>query len=336
MNNEKKNTHVRLGEEGTLEEQLDSYGQHMHALNRTPKTVKQYIQWVQRFFDFAGTQGVKTPADVTNAHLLAYQKHLATLINKKGVIHSIKVQNHHMIGIVMFLRYLCDEGVLAHNPARHVQYAKVPEELPRDILNVAEIKKMLCSPDVQTVMGYRDRTIMETLYSTGARRQELLDLTTDAVNLESGVIMIRQGKGGKDRVVPLGRIAAKCLETYMNGIRPTFLQIRNPGLPVSEHAGSNLQEKRLFLSLRGLPLSKTALADRIEHYRRLAGITHRVTPHTFRHSCATHMIRNRANIRHVQEMLGHMNLNTTEKYLHLTITDLKEAHHKFHPREKDA
>ena len=312
----------------TLEEMFDSYRKHLQALNRAPKTVKQYVQWVQRFFDFAETQGVKTPADVTSAHLIAYQKHLAGLVNKKGRISNVKVQNHHMIGIVMFLRYLCAEGILAHDPTLHVQYAKVPEELPRDILSVAEIKKMLRTPDVQTVMGYRDRVILEVFYSTGIRKHELLSLTVDDVNLESGVLMIRQGKGSKDRVVPLGRIAGKYLETYMNGIRPTLLQIRT--------LETKPQEKRLFLSMRGLPLSKNALADRIEQYRRRAGIAHPVTPHTFRHSCATHMIRNRANIRHVQEMLGHMNLNTTEKYLHLTITDLKEAHHKFHPREKDA
>ena len=311
-----------------MDELLDSYSKHLQALNRAPKTVKQYVQWVQRFFDFAETQGVKTPADVTSAHLLAYQKHLAGLVNKKGRIHTIKVQNHHMIGIVMFLRYLCAEGILAHNPAQNVKYAKTPQELPHDILSISEIKKMLRAPDVQTVMGYRDRTILEVFYSTGIRKAELLNLKVEDVNLESGVLMIRQGKGGKDRVVPLGRIATRFVETYITGIRPTFLQIRS--------LAAKSQEKRLFLSLQGLPLSKNALASRIEIYRRMANISHAVTPHTFRHSCATHMIRNRANIRHVQEMLGHMNLNTTEKYLHLTITDLKEAHHKFHPREKDA
>lgn len=311
-----------------LPELIDSYTKHLVALNRAPKTIRQYVQWVERFFEFAETLGVKTPQDVTSAHLLAYQKYLADLVNRKGRISTVKVQNHHLIGIVLFLRYLCAEGILAHNPAQHVQYARVPERLPRDILSVAEIRKMLRAADVHTVMGYRDRAIMEVLYSTGIRKQELLNLTVDDVNLESGILAIRQGKGGKDRVVPLGRLAAKYLETYVNGIRPTLLQIatldRQPG------------QKALFLSLRGRPLSKNAFADRIEHYRRLAGIAHPVTPHTFRHSCATHMIRNRANIRHVQEMLGHVNLNTTQQYLHLTITDLKEAHHKFHPREKDA
>lgn len=312
----------------TLEEMFDSYRKHLQALNRRPKTVEQYIKWVQRFFDFAETQGVKTPADVTSANLIAYQKHLANLVNKKGRIFSVKVQNHHLIGIVLFLRYLCAEGILAHNPAQHVQYAKAPDRLPRDILSIAEIRKMLRAPDAHTVMGYRDRVIMEVFYSTGIRKQELLNLTVDDVNLESGILTIRQGKGGKDRVVPLGRIAAKCLETYINGIRPTLLQIAT----IERQSG----QKALFLSMRGGPLSKNALAERIERYRRLAGIAHPVSPHTFRHTCATHMIRNRANIRHVQEMLGHVNLNTTQQYLHLTITDLKEAHHRFHPREKDA
>ena len=308
-----------------LPELLESYRKHLQALNRAAKTIRQYVQWVERFFDFAEAIGVKSPADVTAAHLLAYQKHLANLINRKGRIHSIKVQNNHMIGIVMFLRYLCAEGILAHNPAQHVQYARVPERLPRDILSTAEIKKILRQPDVQTVMGYRDRTILEVFYSTGIRRQELLNLTVDDVNLESGLLTVRDGKGGKDRVVPLGRIAGKYVETYVNGIRPTLAQIRT----------LDNQEKALFLSLRGRPLSKNALAERIDVYRRKANIPHPVSPHTFRHSCATHMIRNRANIRHVQEMLGHVNLNTTQQYLHLTITDLKEAHHRFHPREKD-
>lgn len=311
-----------------LPELIDSYAKHLAALNRAPKTIRQYVQWVERFFSFAAAIGVKTPADVTSAHLLAYQKHLADLVNRKGRISSVKVQNHHMIGIVLFLRYLCAEGILAHNPAQHVQYAKVPEQLPRDILSTAEIKKMLRAADVHTVMGYRDRAIMEVFYSTGIRKQELLNLTVDDVNLESGILMVRHGKGGKDRVVPLGRIAAKVLETYINGIRPTLLQIAT--------LDRRSRQKALFLSLRGGPLSKNALAERIEHYRRVADIGHAVSPHTFRHSCATHMIRNRANIRHVQEMLGHVNLNTTQQYLHLTITDLKEAHHKFHPREKDA
>jgi len=310
-----------------LPELIETFGKQLAALNHAPKTVRQYVEWAKRFFTFAQGEGVTTPADVTAAHLMAYQRHLADRINARGRVFAVKTQNQHMVGVVMFLRYLHAEGILAHNPAQHVQYAKVPERLPRQILSTTEVRKMLRAPDARTVMGFRDRVILEVFYSTGMRRQELLDLATDDVNLESGILTIRRGKGGKARVVPLGRIARKYLETYINGIRPSLLQLRDRELPG--------EEKALFLSLRGLPLSKNALADRVEHYRRRAGIEHPVTPHTFRHSCATHMIRNRANIRHVQELLGHVNLNTTQLYLHLTINDLQEAHAKFHPREKD-
>jgi integrase/recombinase XerD len=137
---------------------------------------------------------------------------------------------------------------------------------------------------------------------------------------------VRQGKGGKDRVVPLGRLAGRCIETYVKGVRPELLRA----------AGTRTPAQALFLSARGWPLSKNALAQRVHCHGRRAGLPLPVTPHTFRHSCATHMIRNHANIRHVQELLGHLNLNTTQQYLHLTITDLKEAHRRFHPREKDA
>lgn len=310
-----------------LDAMLQIYAQHLKSLAKAPKTVKQYIQWVQRFFDFVKPLGIVHPADVTTRHLRDYQRKLADKINAKGHISCVKVQNNHMLGVAMFLKFLNAEGIIAHNPARSIQYAKVPERLPRGILSVQEAKRLLQTPDTNTTLGYRDRTIMETLYATGMRRQELLNLTVNDIDLESGLVAVRHGKGGKDRVVPIGHIAAKYLETYINGIRPTLLK-------VSARNGKS-ETKRLFLSARGLPISRNALAERIAYYRGRSGIAQAVTPHTFRHSVATHMIRNQASIRHVQEMLGHVNLNTTEKYLHLTINDLKEAHHRFHPREKD-
>jgi len=307
---------------------IESYTTHLRALNRTPKTVTSYALWIRRFFDFIETIGLHDAADVTAATLHAYQRHEAQQINAKGRVNSIKVQNQH-VGIVCgFFKFLHIEGYTAHNPAQHIELAKVPERLPRDILTVREAKRLLKQPDTSTLLGYRDRTIIEVLYSTGIRRQELLDLTLDDIDLETGMLTVRQGKGAKDRVVPLGTIAARHVETYLNGIRDELLSKRV--------AGPRAETKAVFISARGLPFSRNALAERIEKIAQAAGIQKPVTPHTFRHTCATHMIRNRANVRHVQEMLGHKNLNTTEQYLHLTITDLKEAHHRFHPREKDS
>jgi len=186
-----------------------------------------------------------------------------------------------------------------------------------------EIKRLLSVPDTSTVLGYRDRTIMEVFYSTGMRLMEVVNLKCTDVDLDHAILIVRQGKGKKDRVVPVGKVAAKYLETYLQGIRPELLQ----GKEDTNH---------VFLTVNGGQFSDRALAQRIERHVARVKLSAKVTPHVFRHACATHMIRNRANVRHVQEMLGHAKLDTTQKYLQLTITDLKEAHARCHPREKDA
>jgi integrase/recombinase XerD len=308
----------------TLDELLGAYAGYLHGLNRRPKTVRQYVTWTRRFFAFARGLGVRMPSDVSASHLQAYQQHLAEHPNSRGHPHSVKVQNQHLLGIAMFLRYLCAEGRVASDPSQSFRYAKVPQQLPRHILTVAEVRRLLQAPDVASTLGYRDRTIMEVLYSTGIRRQELLNLAVNDLDLEAGLLTVRQGKGGKDRVVPMGRIAAQFLENYLSGIRPELLGKR-------EERGAQV----LFLSVRGLPLSKSTLAERLEIHRRAAGLAQPLTPHVFRHTCATHMVCNGANVRHVQEMLGHVSLDTTQMYLHLSISDLKEAHGRAHPRERE-
>jgi integrase/recombinase XerD len=171
------------------------------------------------------------------------------------------------------------------------------------------------------LLGYRDRTILEVFYATGIRKAELMVLTPADANLDEGLLRINQGKGGKDRVVPLTQLACSFLNNYLTMVRPELL---NCG-----------KCPNLFISQRGGPLSRNALGDLVLRYARQAGIKKRVTCHVWRHSCATHLLKNRANLRHVQELLGHRQLSTTERYLHLTITDLKEAHQKHHPREQN-
>ena len=308
----------------TTGELIEKHREHLVAINRARKTIHTQTRRVEKFFAWAEDRHVRGPADVTAAVILDWQKHLADAINSRGGISAVSVQNQHLAALSTFFGYLRQADYLPHDPTRDIEYARTPQRLPKAVLTVPEVKKLLQAPDVGTVLGYRDRTILEMLYSTGARRQELLNLTFDDVDLDGGILMIRQGKGGKDRVVPLGKIASKCLETYLNGIRPELMRYA---------ADPNF--KQLFVSLRGRALSKNALAELVAKYARLARLKTPVTPHTFRHTCATHMIRNRAGIRHVQELLGHAQLSSTEKYIRLSITDLKEAHSRFHPREKD-
>jgi len=192
--------------------------------------------------------------------------------------------------------------------------------LPRNILTPQEARRIIEAPDVHTVLGYRNRVVLEVLYATGIRKQELMNLTLADVNLDEELLRINGGKGAKDRVVPLTEIACSFLESYIKGIRPKLLGKKTTN--------------RLFLSLRGLPIARNTLGSLVEKCTRLARIKKRVTCHLWRHSCATHLLQRKANLRHVQEILGHRSLATTERYLHLTITELKEAHRRCHPREK--
>jgi len=177
------------------------------------------------------------------------------------------------------------------------------------------------------VLGYRDRTILEVLYSTGIRKAELLALTVDNVNLEDELLRINHGKGARDRMTPLSTIACRFLSSYIQDIRPRLAGVN--GTPYATTTD------RLFLSTRARPLARTTLDTLIAKYAKAARIKKRVTCHVWRHSCATHLLQNKANLRHVQEILGHRSLVTTERYLRVTITELKEAHRQYHPRESN-
>jgi integrase/recombinase XerD len=310
------------------------YLTHLQSLNRAPATVDWYRKLLQRFEAFAEGRSVGQWCDVTTGLLLDYQKHVHGLLNTHGRPYAVAAQNLHLIVLDNLFRYLKRAGQLAHNPAAELERAREPQRLPRAVPTAKEIKRLLSMPDPSTVLGYRDRTIMEVFYSTGLRLRELIKLKVTDLDLDHGSLIVREGKGRKDRVVPLGRVAVKYLETYLQGIRPELL----PGVRASarQNPPAKSDTGHVFLTVNGGPFSGRAVALRLDKYVRRVKLSARVTPHVFRHACATHMIRNCANIRHVQEMLGHSKLDTTERYLHLTIADLKEAHARFHPREKDA
>ena len=307
----------------SLTDALADYATHLRALARSPRTVHAHVARLRRFFDFAEKHAVKHPADVTQAVLLDYQKHLADYVNERGTSNSIAVQNQHLTVVAGFFRYLRQTDRLAHNPAAELEYARQPKRLPRSVPNETDMKRLLSKPDTSTVLGFRDRTILEVLYSTGIRKQELINLSLEDVDLDSGFLMVREGKGGKDRVVPLGKVAARFIETYLHGIRPDLLA-----------QGPDAKCRTLFLSARGTRLGKNTVNEIVARYVRAAGFKQPISPHSFRHAFATHLIRHNANIRHVQEMLGHGKLSSTQTYIRLTLNDLKEAHSRFHPREK--
>lgn len=297
------------------------YRQHLELLNYSPRTHATLATYFHRFGEFLAEAKISDLQSVTETTLADFQRWLFYQPTFRGTARSVASQNRVVSGLKSFFAFLVHEGYLAHNPAQGLKLAKEPDALPKNILTPEEARRIIESPDTHTLIGYRDRTLLEVLYATGIRKAELRSLTVEAVNLEEELLRVNKGKGGKDRVVPLSAIACQYLENYLKAIRPELLKGRDTD--------------RLFISVRdGMPLGVNGIKRLLDKYTQRLRLKKHVTCHLWRHSCATHLLKNNANLRHVQEMLGHKSLATTERYLRLTITDLKEAHRKFHPREQ--
>jgi integrase/recombinase XerD len=298
------------------------YLRHLRNLHRAPTTITGYRDLIGRFEAFALSHGIRTWSAVTPPLILEYQSHVAGLRGRRGVPYVPAVRNLHLIVLRGLFRYLEMAGDVKCDPTRGIELAREPVRLPRTVPTPREMKRLMQAPDTGCPLGLRDRALLETLYSTGMRRMEIVAVELHDVDPDHRVMAVRLGKGGKDRVVPFGKVAGRYLQAYIEKARPLLLRGQ-------KDCG------RVFLSATGGRLCGRAIGYLVERYARVARIAVRITPHVFRHACATDMIRNRANVRHVQQMLGHAKLETTERYLHLTILDLKDAHRRFHPRERD-
>jgi integrase/recombinase XerD len=300
---------------------LEEFLRSLRVRNFSRRTIAGLRWKLGKFMDFLDRQGIADVLAITREAISSYQVELYEKLNRKGSPNTVSYQNDMLSAVRQFMGFLKQHDYIVSDPSIDVPYAKAPKPLPRGVLTSSEARKVLHAPDTKSVIGYRDRTILEVLYSTGIRKEELNNLTISDVDYTDGFLRIENGKGGKDRIVPLGRIACRYLENYMKSVRPELL--RDP------------YEKHLFLSGRYRKLSRNVVWELIKKYARKAKIHKNVHPHTFRHTCATGMLRNKANIRVVQELLGHSSLNSTQIYTHLSITDLKEVHARCHPREKD-
>ncbi|OPY73973.1 MAG: Tyrosine recombinase XerD [Syntrophorhabdus sp. PtaU1.Bin002] len=300
---------------------IEKYHTHLIARNYAKRTIEGLFFYLNRFVAWLMERDITDISGVTREMVRDYQVHLIEEVNHKGQPNTVCHQNRKLQAVKSFLQFLAENDYLVSDPSRGVAYAREPKRLPRSILTPSEMRKLLHAPDVRTILGYRDRTILEVLYSSGIRKEEVLNLLLTDVDYHDGFLRINGGKGNKDRVVPIGRIACRYLENYIKAVRPSL--IRDP------------YNNHLFLSLRGKRLSKNMVWEIVKSYTRKAKIKKTVSPHTFRHTCATVMLRNNANIRHIQELLGHASLDSTQVYARVSIADLKEVHSRCHPREKD-
>jgi len=272
------------------------------------------LKW---FLSWAGERELVQADLITKPILESYLRYLYRYRKKNGkpLGHSTKCDR---IGALRdFFRWLCRQDYILSNPASELEMPRAPKRLPEEPLSVAQVEAVLNVPKISDGLGVRDRAILELFYSTGIRRSELASLCCDDVNFERQTLQVREGKGKKDRVVPVGSRALQWLERYVETVRPELI--------VSSREGA------LFLSCYGEALNPDVLSRKVSKYIRDAEIGRQGSCHLFRHSCATHMLENGADIRLIQQLLGHESLETTQIYTHVSIQHLVEVHTRTHP-----
>ena len=222
-----------------------------------------------------------------------------------------------LVTVKMLYKYMVMEGKISVNPMSSVNTLKLQKHLP-EVLNYNAIEEMLRAPDCNNKLGIRDKAMLELMYATGARVSEVASIKVSWINFDYGFIRC-QGKGSKQRIVPMGSEAAKAIKRYLQEVRPLLLKTED-------------DEPLLFLSRTGKKLRRENIWSLVKKYAMKAGIRSNISPHTLRHSFATHLLEGGADLRSVQEMLGHSNISTTQVYTHVDRKYLKATHQKFHPR----
>ena len=274
-----------------------------------------------QFTEWCDARGLVSAELITPAVLERYRAWLFHLHRADGSPLSWATQANKLTSVRMLLAWATRTKRLTINPAAELDLPRLPKRLPRAVLSISEMERVLAQPDLTTALGLRDRAILEVLYSTGIRRMELVGLDCTDLDAERGALLVREGKGKKDRLVPIGERAIQWTHRYLDLVR-TRLLMRSITAPET-HA--------LFLSARGRRIRPTKLTERLHQYILQAGIEKPGSVHIFRHTMATLMHDAGADIRDLQEMLGHAQLSTTEIYTHVSIERLKEVHTRTHP-----
>ncbi len=273
-------------------------------------TLESYMRDLSRFLDALKDAGIADINDIDNTFIL---KHLIKL-RKEGL--GARSRARHLVAIRGFFRFLVHEKITDHDPSRLVDLPKTGLRLP-DVLSSDEVMSLLNAPDSNKPTGLRDSAMLELLYAAGLRVSELVSLKVLDVNLDAGFVRVL-GKGNKERVVPIGTYAKAKVTLFLQSARPMLLK--------------NFQSPYLFIARAGKPMTRQGFWKLLNKHAATAGITKKITPHSLRHSFATHLLEGGADLRAVQMMLGHVDISTTQIYTHVARDRLKQAHDKFHPR----
>jgi integrase/recombinase XerD len=274
------------------------------------KTIESYSADIARYLNFLKTEKVKNIRDAGTPFILKY----LIVLREEGL--SARSRARHLVTLRGLYRFLSKEGILEHDAARLVDLPRIGLKLP-DVMSIKEVEQLIDIPDTGKATGLRDSSMLELLYAAGLRVSELVNLKLQDVNTEAGFIRIL-GKGSKERVVPIGLYAKQKIDAYVKTARPLLLK----------HHTS----RYLFIARAGKPMTRQAFWKLLKRYALQGGIKKNITPHSLRHSFASHLLEGGADLRAVQEMLGHADISTTQIYTHITREHLRKIHEKFHPR----
>ena len=319
----KKGQHVELPPIGnahdpeSLYNHMRRFSQWQHEKNYSDKTIASREVYLRMFIQWCDERGIGRPQDVTKPIIERYQRHLFVYRKKDGEPLSTRSQHVRVTPIRAWFKWLARQNFILYNPASDIELPRLEKRLPKHVLTVKEAESVLAIPDLGTATGLRDRAMLEVLYSTGMRRMELIGLRVHDIDAERGTVMIRQGKGRKDRMIPMGERAIVWVEKYRHEVRPEL--------------ASGADEGVLFLTHLGEAFTPNRLTQLVRDHVDAAKLNKRGSCHLLRHTMATLMLENGADIRYIQAMLGHAELSTTQIYTQVSIRQLKAIHTATHP-----
>ena len=283
----------------------------------SPRTIEAQRHAIGRFIAWCDERGLSKPQEITRPILERYQRHDYHHRKANGQPLTVSAQLGLILPLQAWFKWLTKHNHILYNPAADLDLPTRPKALPKGLLSIAQIEDVLNGCDVTKPEGLRMRAMLEVLYSTGIRRFELAGVKLFDVDVERGALMVRQGKGAKDRLVPLGDRACAWVDKYLREIRPEL--------------ATGVDDYRLFVDDDGRGFTPERIGDQVKRQLVAAGIEHPGSCHLFRVACATHMLENGADIRFIQSLLGHAKLDTTQIYTLVSLAKLKEVHNATHP-----
>jgi integrase/recombinase XerD len=295
---------------------MNTHLEWMQVIAYSARTVDSHRHAMRRFIAWCDERGLRAPADISRQVLERYQRHLFYYRKADSMPLSLGSQAGCLKPLKLWFKWLARENHILYNPASELDIPHEGKRLPRVILSIQEVEAILAEADVNLPAGLRDRALLELLYSTGLRRIEAAHLGIYDIDYSRRLVMVREGKGRRDRVVPVGERALAWLDKYVMEARPQLLAYEHTALFVDDY---------------GEPPHPEFLAKRVKRYMDYAGIIKPGAAHLLRHACATHMLEGGADIRYIQAMLGHAKLDTTQVYTHVAIGKLQAIHAATHP-----